>query len=61
MEEILLNNSQKILDIIQYSELYKLLMDCTSKTYKYESLEYNLGFGCKITFEINTDKHTVQV
>lgn len=44
-----------ILNIIYNSGLYKLLLDCMTKSYKYESLEYNLGNSCKITFEINTD------
>ena len=44
-----------ILSIIYISGLHKLLLDCAAKSYKYESLECNLGNGCKITFEINTD------
>jgi hypothetical protein len=44
-----------ILSIIYNSGLHKLLLDCAAKSYKYESLECNLGNGCKITFEINTD------
>ena len=44
-----------ILALIYNSGLHKLLLDCMAKSYKYESLEYNLGNGCKITFEINTD------
>ena len=45
----------EILNIIYNSGLYKLLLDCMTKSYKYKSLECNLGNGCKITFEINTD------
>jgi hypothetical protein len=45
----------EILNIVYTSGLYKLLLDCATKSYKYKSLEYNLGNGCKITFEINTD------
>lgn len=45
----------EILSIIHNSGLYNLLMNCMVKSYKYESLECNLGNGCKITFEINTD------
>ena len=44
-----------ILALIYNSGLYNLLMNCMVKSYKYESLECNLGNGCKITFEINTD------
>ena len=44
---------EKILDIVYKSGLYDLLMDCITKTYKYDSLTCNLGYGCKITFEIN--------
>ena len=44
-----------ILSIIYISGLHKLLLDCAAKSYKYESLTCNLGNGCKITFEINTD------
>ena len=43
----------EILSIIHNSGLYNLLMTCMVKSYKYESLECNLGNGCKITFEIN--------
>ena len=45
----------EILNIIYNSGLHKLLLDCMTKSYKYECLKYNLGNGCKITFEINTD------
>jgi hypothetical protein len=45
----------EILSIIHTSGLYNLLMNCMVKSYKYESLECNLGNGCKITFEINID------
>lgn len=44
---------EKILDIVYKSGLRDLLMDYTVKSYKYESLTCNLGYGCKITFEIN--------
>lgn len=47
--------ANKILNIIHNSGLHKLLLDCMAKSYKYESLECNLGNGCKITFKINTD------
>ena len=46
---------EKILDIVYKSGLRDLLMDYTAKSYKYESLTCNLGYGCKITFEINAD------
>lgn len=45
----------KILSIIHNSGIYRLLLDCMVKSYEYEFLECNLGNGCKITFEINTD------
>lgn len=51
----MLLEEDKILNIIHNSGLHKLLLDCAAKNYKYESLECNLGYGCKITFEINTD------
>ena len=47
-EEIILNTIYK-------SGLYEILLDCMVKSYKYESLTCNIGYGCKITFEINTD------
>lgn len=59
-EKILIMNDieNDILSIIYISRLHKLLLDCAAKSYKYESLECNLGCSCKITFEINTDnKH----
>jgi hypothetical protein len=46
-----------ILGIVYISGLHKLLLDCAAKSCKYESLECNLGNGCKITFEINTDNN----
>lgn len=45
----------RVYNIIYNSGLYKLLLRCAMRSYKYESLECNLGNGCKITFEINTD------
>ena len=47
--------ADKILNAIYNSGLYKLLLDYMAKSYEYESLTCNLGNGCKITFEINTD------
>ena len=49
------NIENDILSIIYNSGLHKLLLDCMTKSYKHECLKYNLGNGCKIAFEINTD------
>lgn len=46
---------EMLLDIIYKSGLRDLLMEYMKNNYKYESLTWNLGYGCKITFEINTD------
>ena len=46
---------ERILDIVYKSGLHSLLMEYIKNNYKYESLTCNLGYGCKITFEINTD------
>lgn len=56
-ERILIMNDieNDILSIIYGSGLHKLLLDCAAKSCKYESLICNLGYGCKITFEINKD------
>ena len=51
------NIENDILSIIYNSGLHKLLLDCAAKSYKYESLICNLGYGCKITFEINIDNN----
>jgi hypothetical protein len=49
------NIENDILSIVYNSGLHKLLLDYAAKSYKYKSLICNLGNGCKITFEINTD------
>ena len=48
-EKILIMNDIKndIFSIVYVSVLHKLLLDCAAKSYKYESLECNLGNGCK--------------
>jgi hypothetical protein len=46
---------ERILDIVYKSGLHDLLIESMKNNYKYESLTCNLGYGCKITFEINTD------
>jgi hypothetical protein len=48
---------ERILDIVYKSGLHGLLMEYIKNNYKYESLTCNLGYGCKITFEINTDNN----
>lgn len=48
-------SKERILDIVYKSGLHDLLMESMKSNYKYESLTCNLGCGCKITFEINTD------
>lgn len=45
----------KVYNIIYNSGLYKLLLKCMIKSHGYEYLQCDLGSGCKITFEINTD------